>query len=228
MKATRAFIEELFNKWNERAFGGELPLPTIRMSSARTFLGQMGWRTERTLLGGTHNKDFTLKISTRYDQTEDEITDTLLHEMIHYYIAYRQLKDSSTHGPLFRRLMADINHRFQRHLTISHQRTEAERQQDTQRRQHLVCVSTFKDGRQGITIATRTSLFHLWDHLPQIPDIMATQWYSTTDSYFNRFPRSRTLRVYKISPADLQQHLKGALPLKREGNTIRVDRPSEV
>jgi len=213
-------VQSKFQALNTLCFEGRLPAVSIRMSSARSFMGKLSWRQQRRLFGRPVNTDFVLRISTRYPQTEQQLEDTLLHEMIHYDIALHQLRDTGPHGPLFRQKMDDINRRFGRHITISHRRTEEEHRQDTEHRQHLVCVSRMRDGRVGITIAAKTRLFWLWDRMPLIPEISSLQWYSTTDAFFNRYPRSRTLRIYPVSLAELEPHLKGARPLYREGRKI--------
>lgn len=219
MRPTQQYIERRFGEFNEQYFGGQLPTVPVRLTSARSYLGQLGFKRRRTLLG-TRNSDFVLRISTRTDQPEQEIEDTLLHEMIHLYIASRQLKDTSAHGPLFRQLMADLNSRHGRHITISHRRTAAEQAQDTQRRLHLLCVSTFSSGEQGITIAAKSRVFRLWDAMAAFPQVTETRWYATYDPYFNRYPRALTPKIYRISAADLAAHLKDARPIRRQGTTL--------
>ena len=152
MIVTVEFLNQKFAEMNGLCFGGELPMVSIRLSNARTYLGQLGYKRKRTLLGKQRYYDFVIRISTHLEQTDEEITDTLLHEMIHLYIASHQLKDTSTHGQLFRKMMTDLNKRFNRHITISHRRTKEEQNKDTQRRQHLLCVSTMASGERGITI----------------------------------------------------------------------------
>lgn len=65
-----------------------------------------------------------LRINTRFDLPEDLLQDTILHEMIHYYIAVNHLRDTSTHGQLFRREMKRINEQGNRHITISYRLTK--------------------------------------------------------------------------------------------------------
>ena len=219
---TLEFLNQKFDELNELCFGGALPKVSIRLSKARTYLGQLGFKRKRPLFGKTQYYDFVLRISTRLEQTEDEVIDTLLHEMIHLYIASHQLKDSSLHGKIFRQMMNDLNQRFGRHITISHRKTKDELNQDTQRRQHLVCVSTLASGERGITIAAKSRLFLLWDQIPTIPEIVSQTWYVSYDPYFNRFPRALTPKVYCISPSDLDLHLKAARPLVRQGRKIFI------
>ena len=220
MRPTQAYIERRFSEFNAQYFGGQLPTVPVRLTSARTYLGQLGFKRKRTLLGSTKNYDFVLRISIRADLPEQEVEDTLLHEMIHLYIASKQLKDTSAHGRLFRQLMADINRRHGRHITISHRRTTAEQDQDTQRRLHLLCVSTFDSGERGITIAAKSRVFQLWDMMPAFPHVVETRWYATYAPYFNRYPRSLVPKIYRINPADLTLHLQSARPIRREGSTL--------
>ena len=63
--------------------------------------------------------DFRLRINTRIDLPEEEIEDTIIHEMIHYFIEVNKMEDSSAHGPLFLHMMNTINEKFGRHLTVS-------------------------------------------------------------------------------------------------------------
>lgn len=224
MKVTVAYLEGKFDELNRLCFGGVLPRVTIRLSKARSFLGQLGYKRRRTLFGKLQYEDFILRISTHLEQTEEEITDTLLHEMIHLYIATNHLKDTSAHGKIFRKIMKDLNQQFHRHIIISHRRTKEEQNQDTQRRQHLICVSAFASGEWGITLAARSRLFMLWDTLPLIPQIKSVTWYMSYNPYFNRYPRALTPKVYRIDAETLDLQLKDARPLVRQGNRIFVKR----
>ncbi len=225
MRATVSYIEQKFAEFNALCFDNQLaPLP-IRLSRARSFLGKVEYRQHRRLSGSIRYTDFVLVISVSRDIAESLLEDTVLHEMIHYYILSRQLKDTSSHGVIFRRIMNDINQRFGRHISIRHRSTDEEMALDTQRRQHLVCVSTFADGRFGVTLATRSSLALLWDTLPTIRQVVECRWYISYDPFFNRFPRSRTPKIYVASQAELQKHLATAKILIRDGNIFKPCTP---
>jgi len=222
MRPTKEYIERKYEELNNLCFGGELPVVPIQMSRARTYLGQLGFKRRRRLLRGWENYSFVLRISVRIDLPEDEVIDTLLHEMIHLAIASRQQKDTSTHGRLFRQMMADINKRYGRHITISHRKTKTEQEQDTQRRTHLICVSTFNTGEQGITIAAKSRIFSLWNLMPHFPKVIATEWLLSYDPFFNRFPRALTPKIYHIEKEALKEHLRDAKPLMRQSDKIVV------
>lgn len=220
MRPTVEYLTAKFDEFNALCFGSQLPKVPIRLSKARTYLGQLGFKRRRRLFGTAENYGFVLRISVRLDLPEKEVEDTLLHEMIHLYIHSRQLKDSSAHGPLFRQLKDDINRHFARNITISRRRTTAEQNQDTQQRAHMVCVSTLDSGERGITVAAKSRVFQLWDLIPAIPTVRKTAWFLSYDPFFNRFPRALTPKVYRIEPDELDLGLKNATPLVRQGGRI--------
>lgn len=120
MTATVPFIADCFRRFNERYFESSLPEIPIRLSNARGFLGKLTytrvssfWRTDRC-------ENFVLRINTRIDLTRAELEDTIIHEMIHYYIIYHRLGDTSAHGTRFRAMMTRINRLDDRHVRISY------------------------------------------------------------------------------------------------------------
>jgi len=121
MFPTIPYIQSCFDKYNVRFFGNTLlPIP-IKLSNARTFLGKVTFTRRRSwLFGPVRNENFVLRINTRLDLPEELVQDTILHEMIHYYIALNHLRDTSTHGRLFRQLMKRINAEGNRHISISY------------------------------------------------------------------------------------------------------------
>ena len=111
MIATIDYIERKFNEFNHMIFEDRLkPLP-FKLSCARTFLGQLRYRRKRGFWGKCKYDNFQLVISGRRDMAESLLEDTIIHEMIHYYILSNQLTDTSSHGKLFRQMMNDINAR---------------------------------------------------------------------------------------------------------------------
>ena len=121
MIPTLDYIQARFDEYNACYFGGQLPRLPIRLSHARTFLGKVCFTKRRQWLFGPYQySNFVLRINTRFDLPETLIEDTILHEMIHYYIAYNQWHDTSAHGRLFRQEMKRINEIGGRHITISY------------------------------------------------------------------------------------------------------------
>ena len=125
MKASVEYIQAHFDAYNRQYFGGQLPALPIKLSHAKGFLGKVTFIKRRQWLFGPYkNEHFVLRINVKIDLPEKVVQDTILHEMIHYYIAVNQLKDTSAHGRLFRAEMARINAEGNRHIRISYRLNE--------------------------------------------------------------------------------------------------------
>ena len=109
MRATLEFVQDRFDEFNRLCFEGKLPQVPMRISNARTYLGVCRYRKRRRLFGGYEMYGFSISISARFDLPEAEIEDTIIHEMIHYYIWQNGIKDTSAHGQEFRRIMEEKN-----------------------------------------------------------------------------------------------------------------------
>lgn len=214
MRATIPYLQQQFAAFNRLCFDGELPPIPIVLSNAKTYLGVCAYKTKRDLLMRKQHYDFRFRFSTRFDLPESVIEDTMLHEMIHYHIAYHHLKDTSTHGKLFRQLMNDINSRFDRHITVSHRLTDEQRREivESQQKRHTVyCVAVmrFTDGRVGIKVIPRLAqrIVEFHDKVSRVKEISSVAFYITTDSFFCQYPRSMALKAYFIDENELKSHL---------------------
>lgn len=222
MIASLEYIERKFKEYNELCFEGKLkPLP-FKLSNARTFLGQVAFMREKNPDGTWHYYGFVFRINIKIDLPEAEVEDTILHEMIHYWILSNQMQDTGPHGEIFIKKMKEINVKFNRNLSVSHKATKEEHDKDTEVRQHLICVSRLRNGRRGITIATKSRLFQLWDEIPNFPNIAEWKWFVSTDPFLNRFPRASSLKIYPVHTDELEEHLKDAKELTRRGNSIMI------
>ena len=208
MIPTVGYLEERFDTFNAMCFGGALPRIPIKLSKARGFVGRLQYRVKRDwrrrVVG---REDFVLRISTRFDLPEAEVEDTLIHEMIHLWIAWKGLKDSSTHGRLFRAKMKEINASYGRHLTISHKSTPEELDRDTRVRDHFVCVSQLSDGRTALTVCAQAAIPRIRRTFRLSHTVRSSEWFHSTDPWFNRFPHGRTPKLFPVDPAELAPHL---------------------
>ena len=224
MIATVPFIQDTFDRFNALCFEGVLPAVPVVLTKAGTFLGKMEYKSRRDFFGVVSSHyDFRLKISTGFDLPQEELEDVIIHEMIHYYIACRNLRDTSVHGETFRRIMDTINRKYDRHITVRHHgRPEQNLVRDgsKQFKKHFLCVSTFPDGKKGITVCASTKIFELYRLLPRYYRITEMEWYGSIDPFFNRFPRANTPKIYKITEEELSEHLLESVPLKCDGHTI--------
>ena len=211
MTPTIEYLEERFDTFNRMCFDGALPRIPIKLSRARTFVGRLIYRPVRDWRGRVvRREDFVLRISTYFDLPEAEIEDTLIHEMIHYWIAWKGIKDTSSHGKEFRRIMKEINALHGRHLTISHKSTPEEQDRDTRVRDHYFCVSQLADGRTALTVAAQPCIAHIRRAFRWSPTVRSQTWYHSRDPWFNRYPHCRSPKIFPVDPAVLQPHLDAA------------------
>lgn len=218
MKPTIDYIERKFREFNTLMFEGKLTMPPIQLSRARTFVGQCAAKKRRTLFHGTQLFDFQLKFSICFDLPESEWEDTIIHEMIHYYIGVNRLKDTSAHGHIFRQMMQDINQRFGRELTISHKATAEQKEQlyNTKKVWHVVALVYFADGRKGVKVLPRIRQRIVTYRTAMLRDkrFSRIDLFVSNDPYFNRFPNSSAFNVVLANEEEFMPHIQQAQPLK--------------
>ena len=224
MLITVSDIQGIFNKYNSLCFDGKLPLPRIRIGHAKGYLGQLRYKVKKDKSGKATYSDFSLNFTQRYEMDQEKLEDVVIHEMIHYYIHYNNIQDTSAHGVVFRKMMDDINIRFKRNITISDRSGLPVSDENQQIKMHLVCVATLKSGDTGVAVCARTRAFEIYDELPRRYDILKFSWYFTSDQYFNRFKRTNTAKLYRADKEEVRQHLATAAELERVGNVIRPKR----
>ena len=214
MKAAIPYIEKKFEEFNQQMFKGELPKIPVELSDAKTFLGKCVFKKHRNAFGQTVLSDFKLRFNTRIDLSERELEDTILHEMIHYYIGYNQLDDSSAHGPLYRQIMNNINSKYGRNITVSHKSSNEQKEQlqDKRIRFHVVAVVKFHDGRTGIKVLPRVvrSIRYYYNQVLLSPEISSIHLYMSNNVFFNRYPNSSALKVHFIENETIMEQLKDA------------------
>lgn len=231
--ATIPYIRQKFDDFNRQYFNRQLPPIPIKLSNAKTFLGKVCFRKERRLLSRRwHYSDFVLRINTRIDLPEEVVEDTILHEMIHYYIAFNGWQDTSAHGRLFREQMARLN-ATGRHIRIFHRLTaEQHEQAQGKPKSRVVCVAYFKDGRMGIKVLPKQARHILRFHraaLLHFP-VDHLEWYLSADPLFAAYPSSAALRFYLFpepSATDprsrsLTAALQNARPVLCDGTQLRL------
>ena len=102
-RLTTDYLNMKFNEYNEKYFDGTLSVATIVVSHTKKILGRCGYK----VIDG--KRVHLIEVSDYFVRQEDEICNTLLHEMIHYYIQQFGLHDSSPHGRVFKSMAESIN-----------------------------------------------------------------------------------------------------------------------
>lgn len=211
MRADIPYVQQKFREFNRQMFDGRLPEPPVSITNAKTYLGVCAYRKHRKWNGRLEYSDFRIRISRRFDLSRDEIDDTIIHEMIHYYIGLFSPADMPGHSALFRSMMADINTRYGRHISVSHRLSAEQQEQATDHRpkKHIVARVVLKDGRTGIKVIPCMERHIRRYHRGMMASgkVSSIEFFQTTDPFFNRFPSSSAFTVYFPDPDVLAQHL---------------------
>lgn len=221
---TAEWLRQRFVDFNRTMFGSRLPLPLISLCEVSSFVGQYKSKIRVLPDGVRETYDHQLRFSTAFNLTEREIEDTLIHEMIHYFISYNGLQDRTTHGPLFKALMNSINETHGRAITVSHRATHSElaEAKSVKKKWHVIAILHFTTGETGVKVLPRVipKIIAYHKTMASASNISKVDLYLHNDGFFNRYPTSVGRRCHLITPQEVQQHLAGAHTLRVSGSKL--------
>ena len=212
---TVAWMEEWFDRFNHDYFDGKLPRPRFRLSRARTRMGTMSCKRRRRLMR-TELYDFAIALSTYYRQTERQLQNTLLHEMIHYAIAYTGLRDTAPHGIVFRGMMDNLNRKYGWDITVRvHAKEAMMPTRKPTNRQFVVLALTLDTGEHMLSSVNPRYVQSIEHQIRRIHAVKEHAWYTSTDEYFAAFSMVRSLRGRKVTPTLFAEKIAAMKPLSR-------------
>lgn len=115
MEITKEYILLRFRELNELVFNKELPLPEIQLLKSYSFCGRFSCKK---IIGKRRLKGQRIEMSSYYDWNEVDFDNVLLHEMLHYYLAYKHIDNELTHGEAFVEYSNKINKEYNFNITI--------------------------------------------------------------------------------------------------------------
>ncbi len=200
MELTAKILREWFVGFNTEYFNDRLPLPQLTVSNTRTQLGQFRCnKVKKRLLWGYKLTDFSIKISDYYQLTERDYQQTLLHEMIHYYIIYTGSNDTSPHGKLFRQMAQQINERGGWNITVSERNRILTVRQENVRQQSLLLLFRIVDGRHFLSVVNPNYKNYIAKLAEQAPQISEYHFVVSNDSQYSSWTQVRSLRGRRIT-----------------------------
>lgn len=212
MRARLKFVKERFDLFNRIMFDSALPEVPLRISTSGRSLGTFRYPRIAPPLKYRGRGECKISISDRYDLAPEVIEDTVIHEMIHYWIWMTQEKISEPHGKLFISKMKRINEKFGRNVTVRHHSDGTTLNSDSLRKLHYICISKWNDGKLGLTVVARTRIFEINSVFLSDSRIKGLEWYVSYDPWFNRFPSARTPKIWMLSQEDYSTYV---LPSRR-------------
>ncbi len=213
MQVSIEWIEKWFTVFNNDYFGGKLPLPDLALSKSKTRLGSMSCK-HVTRFGRTKVYDFAIRISNYYDMTERQFQNVLLHEMIHYSIAYTGTKDTSPHGVVFRGMADAMNKKYGWDINVMISIRNVKIADDKIVKPFLVMALELQTGERLLTVVNPKYAKKVDSMARNVKRISRFAWYTSTDKYFIHYPLVRALRgrrvtldVYEEKTSEMQQVL---------------------
>lgn len=221
MRPTLQYIQKKFEYFNNLCFDGTLVMPPIRLTLRYATMGCTKYRLIKDEKGRHIYSDFSIEISIRRDLPEEEYIDTIVHEMIHYYILCNNLRDTSPHGILFKTKMNEIMQKHGIRITIAFEPSDEDMVKSISHPRYI-CIIDFKDERTGLAVVAKNKVFQYWDTILEIDNVQSVRWYISNRSIFEKYHTYVSLG-YNIEDADkIQHYLTGAKELERVNNIIRV------
>lgn len=211
MQITTEHMKAWFTELNGMYFNGELPVPRLKTGNSRTQAGSMSCKYRR-FPGVRKCYDFCIRLSNYYDISEDEFRNVFMHEMIHYYIAVKGLRDTSPHGTLFRRIMNSLNARGW-HITVTGKGSKPVAEHNRSRiRTRLILSLTDSGGRRMLSVVSPRYARAVDRTLSNAPEVVSHSWHVSADSVFSTWPAVRTARARRVSEADYADLLSRTQP----------------
>jgi len=102
-----------FYEYNKKYFGGIMPLPGFELLHTYCTLGFFSCQFD--CYGNVC--DPIIKMTDVYDYLPNQFTDILMHEMIHYYLAYTHQDLQGSHEGAFLLLAAKFNIKYNMNIT---------------------------------------------------------------------------------------------------------------
>ncbi len=216
MIITEQYLTETFARLNKQLFAGRLPLVSLRITTAKTFLGNCRSTVTHTSDGQQRHNEFILQVSRNFDLAPLEIDNVVAHEMIHLFIMLHELPDTGPHGEIFRAMMNGFNRRYGLHIEIRSD-VPPEKKLEPKPRYRVVARIKLADGKTGIKVLPRVArtIRAYKAGLMHSSQIKSIEFFLSCNPLFARYPSSGALRVYHIDPAILNQALVDAEALRQ-------------
>ncbi len=211
MQVTIQWMEQQFHQFNQEYFDGGLPLPILKTGRSKTRLGQFACKRSfqpRAFLMRKKVKfyDFTITLSNYYDLSERQFQNVLLHEMIHYCITYTGLKDTSSHGIIFRG-MADAWNKKGWNIRVTTSTKGVKVAKPSPNRECLVLAIEMTNGNRLLSVVNPKAASLLDRQASRIGVIRNYGWYKSSDDYFQSFPQVRSLKGRRVSLDEYEEKI---------------------
>lgn len=217
MVVTQEWMKEWFDRFNHDYFKQLLPSPAFSLSRGRSRLGQFSCKY-MAIRGIGKPKGCKITLSTYYNMSERQAGCVLLHEMIHYYIAYLGLKDTGPHGVVFRSIANTLNREYGWEISVSTSTagwevTKEIKERNERQAYFIVLAVETVDKVHFLSVVTPSYVRRLDNYLKKAREVRHYAWYISRDSYFQDFPKVRSLRGKRVTREVFMEKTSASQPL---------------
>ena len=100
--------------YNKDYFNGTLAIPKVKVNNSYKHIGRFYYSYNRE----SRTMEPTIEMSRCYDFTDDQFQDILVHEMIHYYLAYYGIDRKVKHGQDFLNMANFLNQNYGLNIVV--------------------------------------------------------------------------------------------------------------
>ena len=145
MTITIQYLKEMFDWFNKEHFDGGLEKPMFEITHVKSYLGLYHYKYNVWTNGLAES---VIRISDYFDRSEEDVCNTLIHEMIHLYIRQNRIQDTRPHhGRVFNSIADRINREGGWHIARTDSVQGCGLRDKTNVKDYYVGI--FKSGRVG-------------------------------------------------------------------------------
>ena len=116
MIANQETMVDSFWDCNEKYFDNSLPTPWFETVNSVSVIGKFEYHKNKRN-SKKPIRDQVIKMSDCFDYPEKDFIETMVHEMIHYYIAWNRIKVIRSHGRVFMRMANEMKEKYGLNVT---------------------------------------------------------------------------------------------------------------
>lgn len=116
MIANQETMVDTFWDCNEKYFDNSLPTPWFETVNSINVIGKFEYHKNKRN-SKKPIRDQVIKMSDCFDYPEIDFIETMVHEMIHYFIAWNRIKVIRSHGRVFMRMANEMKEKYGLNVT---------------------------------------------------------------------------------------------------------------
>lgn len=199
MALTLDFIREQFDVINRKHFNNGLLKPRFEITHVKSYLGQYHWKYS---YDSRIFYDSVIRISDMFDRSDEDITNTIAHEMIHLYIRQNKIRDTRPHhGMIFNSIADRLNREGGFHIARTDSVAGCGLRNKTEvKTYHVICYKT-RNGKYFQFVINKNYLNYYINRIENNPYHFKDAYIftSTDDKRFAHYPACRNgVRGYYI------------------------------